>query len=143
MIISETNIDEYGLVHGFRLHDAGFIGLSYEDAGSLEIRLRRVDGVIATVTLRSIGDIGLVGFRNGAIVSELFVWNPAEATLDRAIPRNAWAVLFGNDIPVEDLPDAVSPIVRRNEFNHLAFLQCSYGGELAALCAAIEIKATP
>ncbi len=80
-----------------------------------------------------------MGFRSGAIVSDLFVWETADARLDLAIPRTAWAVVFGNDLPVTHLPKAVEPIVKEREFRNLVFLDCSYGGSLAALCRDVEL----
>lgn len=142
MGLPASSIGEYGQVVGFGLHDAGLIGLAFDDgAGQLTVRLRRVDGRVAMVSLHGVGYVGFVGLRNGAIVSDLFVWAPAGARLDAGpMPRTAWEVVFGNDLPVEDLPKAVGPIVEEGEFNHLVLMECSYGGAMAALCREIDVK---
>ena len=134
-------IGEYAQVVGFGLHDSRLLGLVYEgEAGRLVVRLRREDGRGAIVSRQGVGAQGLVGFRNGAIVSDLLVWDVADARLDLALPRMAWRVVFGNDIPVEDLPKAVGSIVKERELRHLVLLDCSYGGSLAALCRDIDIE---
>jgi hypothetical protein len=139
--LSVTSINQQGNVGGFGLHDATLIGLEYQESNLLAITVRRVDLSVATILLRGVGPFGFVGFRSGAIVSALFVWEPSSASITAAsIPRTAWSVLFGNDIPLGDLTNAVGPIVRAARFNHLVFFECSYGGSMAALCREIEVE---
>ncbi len=127
---------------GFGLHDATITKFVYDmGAGQAEVCFSTHEGRTVVMLLHGVGPLGMVGFRNGAIVSGLFAWAPADARLDAGPnSRRAWEVVFGGDIPVEDLPKAIEPFSTAKAFSQLVLIECSYGGSVAALCREVDIR---
>jgi len=82
-----------------------------------------------------------LGFRNGAILAEVFVWKP-DSVPATAITRSdgPWNVLFANNVQHADLLDSIDGIVREGLFSYIVLVECSYGGSIAALCQTIDIE---
>lgn len=144
MSLSMIDTDEHGFVRGFALHDARLLALVHdEESARLDVRFRQVDDRVATVTLRGVGALGIVGFRNGLILSHLFVW-PGDVPLSKGpTVRTAWEALFGGDLAQESLPRAIGRFARESPLRHLAYMSSAYGGSIAAVFSEFEIAIHP
>ena len=140
MIVSDCKFDDYGQIVGFGIHDAALIGFSYEEAKTLVFRLRRENGSVLRIELAGVGSVGAIGLRFPAIVSEVFAWHPDETPDGAAtLTDGAWRVLFGNDIPASDLPEAIRGARAGGTFRYLLTVGCAFGGTMAALCRRIDV----
>ena len=143
MRITSEHINENGCIDGLREQNAVVVGLSYREGGAFCMDLLRVDGHVGKLTLSLINQFGFRGFRNGCVVSRIRAWPPLHTpTCEAATQKGAWAVLYGNDIPVEHLPPILIH-VRDSASESSAFLvhvDSSYGGSFAALCGAIDLE---
>lgn len=140
MIVSPRNFDKDGQIVGFGIHDSVLIGFVYEEATKLVLRLRRENGSVLRIELVGVGPVGAIGLRFPAIASEVFAWHPDETPDGAATLRDgAWNVLFGNDIPASDLPQAIHGARAGGAFRYLLTLGCAFGGTLAALCRGIDV----
>jgi hypothetical protein len=144
MIISARNFDKHGQIVGFGIHDSVLIGFSYEEGTTLVFRLRRENRGVLRIELAGVGPVGAIGLRFPAIVSEVFAWHPDETPGGAATLRDgAWSVLFGNDIPVSDLPEAIRGARASGVFRYLVTVGCAFGGTMAALCGGIDVFEEP
>lgn len=140
MQISSQHVNEYGQLVGFRVHDARVIGFSHQDEGPFSLQLLRIDGSVARLSFRGVDRFGFRGFRNGAIILDIYFWDPQQTPPWHASdPEGAWAVLFGNDYEVSALPSAVERVLENRESGYLVFVECSYGGSIALLCESMEL----
>jgi hypothetical protein len=141
MLLSTDRINNFGQIVGFNLHDSVLTGLFYEDARSLVLTVRCLDGALVRIILGGVGPLGILGLRNGAIVGDVYAWAPARVPASSiGLFDGAWNVLFANDIPLADLPSASKRIADSNKFAFIVLIQCSYGGALAALCQTVELE---
>jgi len=141
MRITSEHLIEDGWIEGLYEHDAVVIGFSYCESGSFSLRMRRISGSIVQLSLLQVRHLGFRGFQNGCIVFDIHAWPvhsvPArEATLD----EGAWAVLYGNDIPVEHLAPIIRHVIEADDSLWLVHMESSYGGSFAALCGGIEME---
>jgi hypothetical protein len=140
MYVTGPNVNSAGQLIGFGLHDSVLTGLSVEFGRALAAYFQKVDGTRLRLDLTGLGPLGSCGLRNGAIVSDVFVWRPADVPPATFLMSDGpFAVLFAGDIPQKDLERAARDLVTAKQFDWMVQIVCSYGGSLAALCNQIEV----
>jgi hypothetical protein len=127
--------DPNGMVSGARIHDSHLVKFAITDAVGLQIAMRRLSGDIVSVELFGLGEFSVAELWNGAIVSEIFVWNvrtvPEQCW---SIPDSAWNAIFGNKMKPADAKKEAAKIAQKRPDAQLVQLACSYGGNVAAVC---------
>jgi len=105
----------------------------------MEFQFRQLSGESALVVLNGLHEYNVVEMWDGAIVSELFVWNVGSVP-DEAwnTPDSGWNALFAKRVRSPDDRRAAEKIVRANPKAFLVQLACSYGGSVAAVCESIR-----
>jgi hypothetical protein len=132
--------DAAGMVIGDGGHDGHLFALSYSDGENLRFLIRRLSGGCVEYELQGVGHLGIVGFRNGAIFGEAFVWklgDLASKSLDGMY--SAVRALFGHDLRAPDAQKEVEKLIRRSPELFFVYAGCAYGGEIAATCERVRI----
>jgi len=132
--------DAAGMMIGARAHDGHLFALSYLDHDNLLIKVRRASADLVEIKLQGVRDVGIVGFRNGAILADAFVWRLGKlssANLDGM--HGATRALFGHDLPPPDANAEVQKLIRTCPELFFAYFSCSYGGEVAATCEQVRV----
>lgn len=116
------------------LHDGHLFELDFSDGDAIHLRIRTVAESVVDVELSGIGDVSMIQFYNGAIVSALYVWTIAEA------PERALQALFAGRLhsPV-DIQTQASRIASEHPKGHVVELVCSYGGTILAVCDEVQV----
>jgi hypothetical protein len=141
MNITYDDIGEYGWLNSLRVHDAVVIGFSYHEGGSFCLDMLRLDGSRCCVSFLRVAQLGFRGFQNGCIVAHILAWNTQCVPAREAEHEDgAWAIVFGNEVHVVDLPRLIASTINRRDSSFLVRLESSYGGDLAVLCDGIEVN---
>ena len=142
MRILPEHIYDDGIIKGLCEGDSTITGFSYRDGGPFSVDIRRVDGSFGRLTLLHVTQLGFCGLQNGSIVFWFKAWHPIDVPEEQsAHNQGAWAVLFGNDIPVYDLAPAIKRVQETADpTSYLVYMESSYGGLFSVLCGAIEIE---
>ena len=131
--------DQNGMLIGARIHDSRLVSLAIISEVRMELKFRRLSGELVMLVLNGLHEFNVVEMWDGAIASELFVWNVGSVP-DEAwnVPDSAWNVLFTKRLRPQDDRRAVKKIVEAHPDAFLVQLACSYGGNIAAVCEAIR-----
>ena len=135
----KTKIDWYadtsGMVVGPRVHDSGLTEFAYSATGVLSLAMRRVSGDSVSLELLGVTELSVVELRNGAIISEIFIWNVG-AIPDSAwaIPDSPWNLLFSRLLKPDEAKRAAARIIKESPNSFIVSVLSSYGGALAAIC---------
>jgi hypothetical protein len=133
--------DKDGMLLGPRAHDGTIHGLDYGEDESLVLRVRRTGGDFVAIKVSGVKHVGVVQFRSGAIVSEIFAWKLRDFSNEiRDVPDGPWNVLFAGDLKFHDVQKAAERLIETWPDCYLLHVLCSYGGTLAALGSSIVIE---
>ena len=139
MQITAAHLDAFGRLTGLRLHDSELIELAFVAGRSLTLKLRRVDGTIATLQALDPARVGIIEFQANPIVANAYAWLPTSSTephLSTCI--RAWRTLFGQTVDGPHLEEAITALRSKHPRAILFHCECSYGGEIAVLCESLE-----
>jgi len=120
--------DDSGFVRGFSYHDGYLDGLVLGDAGTVYLGLRAQSGERRVLTLRGVEALSVHGLREGNIVLNLRVVLAATAGADAEMAR-----LLSDRLYLEPRDLAADVLLFR--------LECSFGAEILAVCADVEVSA--
>ncbi len=144
MRITSADLTRSYQLTGFRVHDANVIGACYGDEGPFVLAIRRVDEVVTRIAFIDVTQFGFREFRNGAIISDIFVWPVAEAPTSASTHEDgAWAIVFGNHLPLSHLPAEMERVAAAGMSKYLVAVETSYGGGIAVLCNDIDVDTPP
>ena len=125
--------NDRGSITGAPLHDATVQGLSFAHNQSLSLSFSKPSQETYIMELTGLKQIGIIQFRNGAILSDVLAWPCKDAPVALGVPDGPWNLLFGGDLCAEDVTKAADKTRRSEPDAILLQVLCSYGGALAAL----------
>lgn len=129
--------DSNGMVLRPRVHDSHLSKLTLTERLVLDIHMRRSDSTLASLEMRGLEAVNIASLWEGAIVSEVFVWNVRAVPEAWDIRDSGWNVLFSNRVKPLDAKQEVSRMASKKPEAFLVQLAFSYGGSLAAVCDAV------
>lgn len=130
-----------GRLLGAPIHDARSTRIVLEE-GQLSLSLESEDGQSFEVVFTGCIQTGTRHLRSVLIVDVIYVW-PTDSVPDNEMlhPEGAWAVLFSNEIPIDDLPKSVRALLSgRARGCVLVKVETSYGGSISTICRDIGLQ---
>lgn len=127
-----NRIDRHGIVSGKPYHD-GIICEVHADLSMFSLQIKKLD-TVTTFSVEKVHTYGMSPLRHGAIVSYIFVYNKEMWRTINCEPGGAWDVLYGGEMPKEDLEKNAELLMRNSpDGTLLANISCSYGGSISIL----------
>lgn len=135
--------DELGRLTLPGIHDSQIVEFTLTaPTKTLSLRLQSAEGLATDIRTTSLQMLNVSGLWEGAIVSDLFVWD------FRAVPENhifdedvGWRHLFEKRISNRDELDAqIERWKGRMQNGRLVSIACSYGGNISFLCEELIVK---
>jgi hypothetical protein len=139
MSMKNVDVNEFGQLLGPRFHDSTVVGFSYEQGKDFSLTIKRLDGSRARFILVGVGPFGFGNFRDGAIINDVFAWEPERVPSDHLTEGGAWSVLIGEDCPLPMLESSIQRL-KGEGFSYLVYIDPDFGGDFAALCHGLEVE---
>jgi len=132
-------VNEDGQLVGAVLHDGHIVGLEYQEEQILSLRVRRVDGSCVQLAFRGVGRFGCQWFLDGAIIGDVFIWDPRRVPEHHAFSNmGVWAALSGYGSDVARLSGTMRSALELGK-RWVVFIANVYGGNMGVLCDEIEV----
>jgi hypothetical protein len=138
----DWSTDEAGMIVGVRAHD-GFIRSVSISTTAISLVVERQDASRAELVFGGVSKFGM-RLQNGAILADLFAWKLGDIA-SPSLPQlySPKLALFASSLPPEEAEISFTKLAKQFPDRTLAYVSCSYGGELAAICESLEAFALP
>lgn len=132
-----TQIGEFRQLARAGIHDSRVVAFSMSDQDVFSIELVGVDGLRQTVDFADAIDVGFHHFKNNAIVDDIFCW-PLKLQVSTFELQDAFATLVGESYVERNFEADFGRLQCSYPSYLLVKISCSYGGDVAILCTAVE-----
>lgn len=129
-----------GSLIGPAIHDGVIVGLELIQDQRLCLHVKNLLNVVVRLELLGIREFTLVELWNSAIVSDMYVWQ-ARSVPDVMwqVPDGGWNALLRTRTDATNVAGVAGRIAARQPEPLLVLIDCSYGGQLAAVCKRLTI----
>ncbi len=129
----DVEVDEYNRLVGLNIHDSIIRSIEIRTDNYAEFAFGQTSGAAVRLRFEGLGPFGFIGFRDHAVVSEVFLYRFAGG-----IPVEAWNTLWAGDFAPSD--QGVDLVMKRIGERHrcLVLIVCAYGGKFACACDSVS-----
>ena len=136
--IIEHKIDGSGVVSGFSYHDGYLAGFSVHDDLIVFVVLSTL-GDVFNIRVRDVYDFCVSDYWNGAIVSDMKIWNLSTVPISSIDTKSGLGHLYEGRLISNNISVIINKYLKQNANTILFQLDCSYGGRFSCLCAEVQV----